>query len=161
MTKYPDLLKPDLTRHVRHSSAGVSGHAEAETRQRLSAFWPRSRAKEGALMTHTKKGLGVGSTQNSSLCCECKVGTSLADWQILARGLSSVSGRGRMALHVSHLWGKPQGVARGSQKPAPETFHFSWARRRRGRERLVRKPDCMLRVVLLRYYHRRCLKTWN
>lgn len=37
-------------------------------------------------MTHTKKGLGVGSTQNSSLCCECKVGTSLADWQILARG---------------------------------------------------------------------------
>lgn len=56
MTKYPDLLKPDFRRRVRHSSAGVSGHVQAQTRQCLSAFWPRSRAKEGALMTH--QGLG-------------------------------------------------------------------------------------------------------
>lgn len=89
-------------------------------------------------MTQAKNRAGVGSARSSSLCCEREVGTSLADWQIKASRLSSVSGRGRTVLHASHLWGKPQGVARGSQKPSPETFHFSRARRRRGRERLVR-----------------------
>lgn len=148
MTKHPDLLKPDLTRRVRHSSAGVSGHVEAQTQQCLSALGPRSRAKEAPLWLMQK--WSGWDPQNSCLCCECEVGTSLADWEILARGPSSGSRRGRTALHVSHLWGKPQGVARGSEKPAPETFHFSWARRRQGRERLMRKPECMLRVLLPR-----------
>lgn len=98
-----------------------------------------------------KKRAGVGSARKSCLCCEREVGASLADWQICARRQSSVSGRGRTALHASYLWGKPQGVARGSQKPSPETFHFSWARLRRGkgeaREKARLHAGCFTQIL--------------
>lgn len=105
----------------------------------------------------------VGPTQNSSLCCECVVCTSLAEWLIFGREPGSVTRRGRgWGGGVSLTFGeKPQGVARGSQKPAPETFHLSWARRRRGRERPEREPDCMFRAVWLWCYHRPGIKAWN
>lgn len=67
------------------------GHVAAQARQCLAAFWPRSRVKEGARMSHIKK--VVGPTQNSSLCHECVVCTSLADWQIFGRELGSVTRR--------------------------------------------------------------------
>lgn len=112
-------------------------------------------------MTHMEKGSWWDPRRILPFVANARSASLFADWQIVARGPSSVGGRGGTALHVSHLCGKPQGVARGSLKPTAETFHFGLARRRRGRERLVRKPGGMLRVVLLRYDHRHCLKTWN
>lgn len=153
MTKYPDLVKPALTRCLRQSSAGVLGHVAAQTRQFLTAFWPRSRAEEGAPMSHKKRFSGGIHSEFFPLLRTC--GLHISCWLvILGRG---PRGGGRRCSSLT--FGRNHRVWPVGQKKQLQELSISVGLTADEEGRGLReKPDCVFGVVLLRCYHRPGLK---